>query len=90
MVSQKAHLENELHNLRDRNMQDSEELNKLNYNNSMKDKESQDLTAQTRTLEYDISKQLARIDDMNKLVDQKTYDLKSKEAQLVDCEGEII
>jgi chromosome segregation ATPase len=33
---------------------------------------------------------LARIDDLNKLIDSKTYDLKNKEAQLVDCEGEII
>lgn len=54
--SQKAHLENELHNLRDRNMQDADDLNKLSYNNSLKEKESGDLTAQTRTLEYDISK----------------------------------
>ena len=48
------------------------------------------MTAQTRTLEYDISKQLARIDDLNKLIDTKTFDLKNKESQLVDCEGEII
>jgi chromosome segregation ATPase len=27
---------------------------------------------------------------LNKLIDSKTYDLKNKEAQLVDCEGEII
>lgn len=56
----------------------------------MKSKESSDLTAQTRTLEFDIQKQLARIDDLNKMIDNKTFDLKNKEAQLVDCEGEII
>ena len=56
----------------------------------MKDKESQDLTAQTRTLEYDISKQLARIDDLNKMVDAKTFELKNGEARLVESEGEII
>ena len=80
----------ELQSLRERNRQDAEEIDKLNYQNEMKSKESADLTAQTRTLEYDISKQLARIDDLNKLIDSKTYDLKNKEAQLVDCEGEII
>lgn len=43
-------------NLRERNRQDAEEIDKLNYQNEMKSKESNDLTAQTRTLEYDISK----------------------------------
>ena len=41
-------------------------------------------------MEFDISKQLARIDDLNKLIDTKTFDLKNKESQLIDCEGEII
>ena len=90
MLAQKKHLEDELQNLRERNRQDAEEIDKLNYQNEMKSKESADLTAQTRTLEYDISKQLARIDDLNKLIDSKTFDLKNKEAQLIDCEGEII
>lgn len=88
--SQKKHLEQELHNLRERNRQDAEEIDKLNGANEMKSRESAELTAQTRTLEYDISKQLARIDDLNKLIDSKTFDLKGKEAQLVECEGEII
>lgn len=76
--------------LRERNRADSEEIDKLNYQNELKGKESADLTAQTRSLEYDINKQLARIDDLNKLIDTKTFDLKNKESQLVDCEGEII
>jgi len=46
--------------------------------------------AQTRALEFDIQKQLARIDDLNKLIDAKTFDLKNKESLLVQCEGEII
>lgn len=55
-MSQKKHLEDELQNLRERNRQDAEEIDKLNYQNELKSKESADLTAQTRTLEYDISK----------------------------------
>ena len=90
MASQKKHLEEELLSLRERNRSDSEEIDKLNYQNDLKGKESADLTAQTRSLEYDINKQLARIDDLNKLIDTKTFDLKNKESQLVDCEGEII
>ena len=89
-MQQKKHLEEEFQNLRERNRQDAEEIDKLNYQNELKSRESADLTAQTRTLEHDISKQLARIDDLNKLIDTKTFDLKNKESQLVDCEGEII
>ena len=80
LMNQKKHLEDELQNLRERNRQDAEEIDKLNYSNELKSKESADLTAQTRTLEYDISKQLARIDDLNKLIDTKTFDLKNKES----------
>lgn len=78
--SQKKHLETELLNLRDRNAKDNEELGNLQYNNDMKSKENEDLTAQTRTLEFDINKQLERIDDLNKLVDAKTMEFKNKEA----------
>lgn len=56
LMNQKKHLEDELQNLRERNRQDAEEIDKLNYQNELKSKESADLTAQTRTLEYDISK----------------------------------
>ena len=35
--------------------------------------ESEELSAQMRSLEYDISKQLARIDDINKQLEQTTY-----------------
>ena len=80
MASQKKHLEEELLSLRERNRSDSEEIDKLNYQNDLKGKESADLTAQTRSLEYDINKQLARIDDLNKLIDTKTFDLKNKES----------
>ena len=79
LLAQKKHLEDELHNLRERNRQDAEEIDKLNHQNDLKAKESADLTAQTRQLEFDISKQLARIDDLNKLIDTKTFDLKNKE-----------
>ena len=42
-----------------------------------------------RSLEYDISKQLARIDDINKNLEQTTYNYKSREALLLQCEDEI-
>jgi hypothetical protein len=45
LLNQKKHLEQELHNLRERNRQDAEEIDKLNYQNELKSKESADLTA---------------------------------------------
>jgi hypothetical protein len=48
LLAQKKHLEEELHNLRERNRQDADEIEKLSYTNEMKSKESSDLTAQTR------------------------------------------
>ena len=52
----KKQLEQELFDLREKNTADSEEMDKLNYHNDLKGKESADLTAQTRSLEYDINK----------------------------------
>lgn len=48
LLAQKKHLEEELSNLRDRNRQDAEEIDRLSYQNDCKSKESADLTAQTR------------------------------------------
>ena len=45
LLAQKKHLEEELQNLRERNRQDAEEIDKLNYQNELKSKESSDLTA---------------------------------------------
>jgi len=45
LESQKKHLEQELLNLRERNAKDNEELANLGYNNDMKSKENEDLTA---------------------------------------------
>jgi uncharacterized coiled-coil protein SlyX len=38
-----------------------------------------ELTQRLRNLEYDIAKALQRIDELNKVIEQKTYELKSKE-----------
>jgi hypothetical protein len=55
--------------LRERNREDSIEIDKLNVQNDQHGKESVDLAAKIRTLEYDISKSLSRIDDLNRLID---------------------
>jgi len=45
--------------------------------------------ARIRALEYDISKSLSRIDDLNRILDQKSHDLRGKETGLKDSENEM-
>jgi peptidoglycan hydrolase CwlO-like protein len=79
-----------LQNLRERNREDSNEIDKLNTQVESKGKESVEYAAKIRAIEYDISKALGRIDDLNRVLDDKAFALKNKEAALVDAEGELI
>ncbi|MFS8159878.1 MAG: hypothetical protein ACMG6E_06645 [Candidatus Roizmanbacteria bacterium] len=56
-------------NLRERNREDASEIDKLNVQNDQKGKESVDLAARIRALEYDIAKSLSRIDELNRVID---------------------
>lgn len=69
LQQQKKALEDELGSLRDRNRDDAQEIDRLNVQNDQKGKESVELAARIRTLEYDISKSLSRIDDLNRIID---------------------
>lgn len=62
----------------------------MNIQNDLKGKESVDLAARIRSLEYDISKSLSRIDDLNRVIDQKSYELKQKEGTLAEGENEVL
>ena len=83
-------MEEDLQQLRDRNRDDAVEIDKLNQQNDQKGKESVELNGKIRSLEYDIAKSLARIDELNRVIDQKSYELKSKENQLQEAESEEI
>jgi uncharacterized coiled-coil protein SlyX len=48
------------------------------------------LAARIRALEYDIAKSLSRIDELNRVIDQKSYDLKGKENNLAEAESEVL
>ncbi len=61
----------------------------MNLSNDSKGKESVDLAARIRSMEYDISKSLARIDDLNRLIDAKSADLRAKEVTLLEAENEL-
>jgi chromosome segregation ATPase len=79
-----------LQQLRERNRDDAIEIDKLSSQVESKGKESVEYAAKIRAVEYDISKALARIDDLNRVLDDKTFTLKNKEAALVDAEGELM
>lgn len=76
--------------MRDRNAEDAAEIQHLQIQISQKEKEIAELQARIRALEYDISKSLARIEDLNRIIEQKTYELKSKEAALLEAENEAL
>lgn len=76
--------------MRERNRDDALEIDKLASQVDLKGKESAEYAAKIRAVEYDISKALARIDDLNRVLDDKTFALKNKEAALVDAESELM
>lgn len=90
LLNQKKQLDEDLQNLRERNREDANEIDKLNAQVESKGKESVEYAAKIRAIEYDISKALARIDDLNRVVDDKAFALKNKEAALVDAESELL
>jgi peptidoglycan hydrolase CwlO-like protein len=45
------------------------EIDKLNGQNDSRGKESVELASKIRALEYEISKSLSRIDDLNRIID---------------------
>jgi chromosome segregation ATPase len=57
--------------------------------NEVKNNEGSDLASHIRTLEFEISKALNKVEELNRAIDQKTFDLKGKEQQLDDADKEI-
>ncbi len=79
LQSQKRQSDDELAALRERNREDLEEIDRLNVANEVKANEGNDLSGHIRNLEFEISKSLNQVEELNRHIDQKTFDLKSKE-----------
>lgn len=90
LSNQKRALEEDVIRLRDYNREESSEIDRLNVAVDQRQKESVELAARIRAVEYDISKSLARIDDLSRVYDQKSYDLKAKETTVVEAENELV
>ena len=61
----------------------------MNVASEMKQNEGQDLQSHIRQLEFEISKTLNQVQELNRLIDQKSLDLKGKETNLADADREI-
>ena len=88
-LNQKKQLDDDLSLVRERNRDDSIEIDKLTVQVEIKSKESVDYAAKIRAVEYDISKALGRIDELSRVLDDKSFALKNKEAALIDAESEL-
>jgi chromosome segregation ATPase len=57
--------------------------------NDLKVRESQDQNERLKSLDYDLSRTAQRIDDTQKLVDARNYDLRNKQLLLEDSQKEL-
>ena len=89
LLIQKGQLDEEMVALRERNREDLQEIERMTMQNDQKASEGSELANHIRSLEFDISKTLNNIEEMNRMIDQKQYDVKSKEGELAEAETEI-
>jgi hypothetical protein len=55
--------------LRERNREDLEEIDRLTVANEVKANEGNDLSSHIRTLEFEISKSLNKVEELNRVID---------------------
>ena len=55
----------------------------------MKTREGLDQNERCKALEFDLQKTLVRIDEQNRLVEQRSYDIRNKSTSLDDTEKEV-
>lgn len=70
-MAQKVQVYEEMVALRERNREDLQEVERLTLGNDQKCAEGQELVNHIRSLEFDISKSLNTIEELNRLIDQK-------------------
>jgi hypothetical protein len=62
--------------LRERNSQAVAEIERLSRVNDQRNRECNELQAKIKSLEYQVSQALGRVDDLTRVLDQKTADLR--------------
>ena len=75
-------MEQDIDQIRSSNRDDAVEIEKLQRENDDKGRETANQQGHIRQLEYDIAKDLDKVNDLQRQIDQKNYELKQKDQQL--------
>ncbi len=65
------------------------QINRLKEGNDLKIREAADQTERLKGIDYDLSRVQLRIEDTQKLIDARSYDLRNKQILLDDVQAEI-
>ena len=87
--SQVAELERDIDLVKSQRADMFREISRLRDQQDHKTKEGLDQGDRQKALEFDLQKTLARIDDQNKAIESRSYDIRNKSTQLDDTEKEI-
>jgi chromosome segregation ATPase len=87
--SQVAELERDIDLVKSQRADMFREITRMRDVQDMKTKESLDQHDRMKGLEYDLQKTVIRIDETNKAVEARTFDIRNKQVSLQDNENEI-
>jgi chromosome segregation ATPase len=87
--SQVAELERDIDLVKSQRADMFREITRLRDVHDMKTKESLDQYDRMKALEYDLQKTLVRIEDLNKAVEARSYEIRNRNSNLDDVEKEI-
>lgn len=87
--SQTAELERDIDLVKSQRADMFREITRLRDVQDMKTKESLDQSDRQKALEFDLQKTLIRIDEQNKAIESRSYDIRNKSVALDDNEKEI-
>lgn len=87
--AQEQDLEKELDMLKAQRADNKRELVKLKEINEMRVREGAEKTDRLKALDYDLSKTQSRIEDEQKFIEGRNYDLRNKQGLLEDASKEI-
>lgn len=89
MRSQVAELDRDIDLVKSQRADMFREITRLRDVQDMKTKESLDQIDRMKALEFDLQKTLIRIDELNKLVEARSFEIRNKNMSLDDNEKEI-
>ena len=82
-------LDKEIEHLKLARQENWREINRLKEVNDLKVREAADQTERLKGIDYDLSRSQLRIEDTQKLIDARSYDLRNKQILTDDINAEI-